>query len=65
MGIMDSVDKLLGKLDAHRDETNRRLDRIEIKIDSLQGFRGKLLGGMIVISFIVSILVETIHLFTR
>lgn len=51
---MKDVERVLGKLEEFKDHTMDRLDRIEYKIEHLQGFRWKLIGGMMVMSFLVS-----------
>ena len=55
--------RIIGALEEHKKHTDYRLDRIETKIDGLQGFRWKLLGVSTVISFLVAALLEVVVVF--
>lgn len=63
---MGSLDRIIGELKAHYEDTKRRLMVIETKIDTLQEGHWQRLGSSAVISFIVTTLVtaiiESLHL---
>lgn len=50
--VMDGFERIIGKLEEFRDTTKDRLDRIDNKLESLQSFRWKIIGGSAAISFI-------------
>lgn len=62
---MNSLERVIGQLEAHHQDVKRRLVIIEIKIDSLQKQQWKRLGSSAVISFIVTTIVtaaiESLH----
>lgn len=53
---MDDTDRILGRLEEHKDQTNSRLDRIEAGIGELQAFRWRLLGASGLISVVIGTL---------
>lgn len=52
----DDTDRILGRLEEHKEQTNVRLDRIETLLSDLQAFRWRLLGAASFISAIISLL---------
>lgn len=52
---MESVDRIIGALQEHKESTNCRLDRIEGKIDSLQNFKWKAVGALTVVTFVITV----------
>jgi hypothetical protein len=52
--IMDSMERVIGRLEEHHKATNDRLAKIEEKIDLLQEFRWRVAGGAFALSFVVS-----------
>lgn len=51
---MESIERALGRLEAHQKETNRRLAMIEEKQDSLFKWRWKVAGFAVALSLFAS-----------
>lgn len=51
---MDATDRILGRLEEHKSATDKRLGKIEDKIDLLQNFKWKVIGFSAAIVLIVS-----------
>lgn len=51
---MKDTDRILGALLEFKAAATERFDRLEHKVESIQGFKWKLWGGMAVIGFITS-----------
>lgn len=54
---MKEVERVLGALEEFKDNTVKRLDSIESKLDGLQGFRWRIVGAGMLASFVISIVV--------
>lgn len=48
------TDRILGRLEEHKEQANRRLDTIELKIDDLQAFKWRWAGGFAAILFVMN-----------
>ena len=64
---MKDVERVLGRLEEFKDMSMKHFDRIESRIDEieqriedLQGFRWRFVGAMMVISFLVSGLIQIV-----
>jgi hypothetical protein len=57
---MNSIERMLGRLEENQRSTNERLDAIEEKIDSLQSFKWKMIGGSAILSVLLSLVVEVL-----
>lgn len=47
---MNDIDRVLGKLEANQEHTDRRLDQIETKLEQLWLFRWQIAGGAAVVT---------------
>jgi hypothetical protein len=50
----DELNRTIGKLLAHQEDAMYRLERIELKVDSLQNIKFKFLGAISAVSVIIS-----------
>lgn len=62
---MNDSDRILGRLEEFKEHTADRLEAIENKIDALQEFKWRIVGGAAVLSVISSSLVAAAFQFVR
>lgn len=61
---MDPIERVLGRLEEHKEQANRRFDVLEGKVDKLWNWRMKIAGveaiGAAAISVIVTVIVQIV-----
>lgn len=55
-----TIDIINNKIDALEAKTDKRLDKIELKLDDALSFKMKLIGGISVVMFLVSSVISLI-----
>jgi hypothetical protein len=59
---MDALERIIGKLEAHHEHSERRFNSLESKVDGLQQFKWRVAGGAAALALVISCLVELIHM---
>lgn len=57
---MDPIERIIGKLQAHHEDTRKRLGEIEKKIDDLMAFRWRWAGAFSLIALLSSTICEIV-----
>lgn len=57
---MKDVERMLGALEEFKRMTEKRLDNIEVKVDSITHLKWKIVGGATVISLILATAIDTL-----
>lgn len=55
---MKDVERVLGALEEFKHTTEKRLEKIEFKVDSITHLKWKIVGGATALSFIVSTAID-------
>ena len=58
---MDMVSRILGRLEEFQNQSEKRFDNIEKKVDRLNEFKWRMTGGAVVLGILVSFIIRAIE----
>ena len=58
---MDMVSRILGRLEEFQNQSEKRFDNIEKKVDRLNEFKWRMTGGAVVLGILVSFIIRAVE----